>query len=1472
VIGSTFYIVSANQHDLPGAYVKNLGTIIRTGGQVRGGFGGSIDNAGVWLEQTDNEINEAFGSGEFFLNGGTFSKAGTIGASTFQSGTSFTNSGTLQVLGGMVTFNGSYSQNLGTMQFGVTSTASYGKVGLAGPINFNGTLALSPQGGYTAALGDTLTPLTYASGTAEFGNLNLTPVPAGDAWQVSYNPAALVLTVITPGASANQITGSVKDAPTHGVPGITVFAFNTNANNQAVYVSTVTDANGLYSLSVSNSTWVVGLAALAAAGYNPVADQTAVVNGANQVVNFLIQAIGAVTPTATTTPATGISQTGATLNGTVNPGGEAASVYFAYGTGVLNHFTPTNTITSNLNGIQAQSAALTGLSPTTQYQFQLIVVNSLGSTSGNVLNFTTLGSVPTTITLAPTAIGSTNATMNGSVNPNSLATSYYWEYGPTTNYGTFSATNAAGAGTTPVLVSDALTNLSPATVYHYQLVASNSAGTILGGDMSWTNHNATPYVTTLAATGIGTTTATLNGSINPNGLDTAWYFEYGLGTTYGSFTPTNTVSATNTSQAVASALAGLTPTTIYHFQLVGSNQLGIVLGGDLTLTNGAVAPVATTTAASGVSLTGATLNGTVNPGGETVNVYFAYGTIALNRFTSTNTITANLNSTQPQSVTLTGLTPATQYQFQIVAVNSVGTNMGSVLNFTTPGSGPITITLPASAIGTTNATMNGSVNPGGLATSYYFEYGLTASYGSFTVTNPVGAGTTPVAVANTLTNLSPATAYHFQVVAVNSSATTLGGDLTWTNSNASPTVATLAATAIGTTTATLHGAINPNGLDTAWYFEYGTTTTYGRFTPTNHLAATNTSQALASAIAGLAPNSTYHFQLVGSNALGAVLGGDLTLTTITNTTVAAMISCPANITTNTAPGQCLRSLAFAPIATGSPTPTVTCKIGSTVITSPFAFPLGTNLVTCTASNVAGTASCSFTVTVSDTEPPVLTCPTDITVAAPSGQLGTTVNFVASATDNCGGVLPVTCTPQPGYFALGQTPVQCEAVDASGNRSTCSFTVTVTATTDTSRLCSLTQGFYGNAKRRFNGITSLVLVGQLLGQGPLVVGKAGVRSLSILPGDASLLEQRLPAGGPPAALPNNGDQTLETAVLPSNRKGRFADVFLGQTITLSLNTRLNPALLSFGLGSSFCTQGVLAGRDGCKGTSDDDSEASDIQQFNVPASVLSALLDAGVGINDGTVKGLLELANRALAGLAIGSATLADVNAAVDVVNRGFDECRVSANCGTSTITQDSFNDDFTNRPTLGSGGANLEVRGSNLDATKEPGEPELAGNPGGKSVWWQWKAPLSGPVTISTMGSSFDTLLGVYTGTSISNLVLVGSNDDADGGLASEETFEAQAGIDYQITVDGVDGASGEIVMTLAADRPQLCQRVTVVNNRVQFCINGETGRIYTIEGSPDLEHWTLLATSVSTNGVLGLTDRAMSNFKKRHYRVTFEP
>lgn len=123
------------------------------------------------------------------------------------------------------------------------------------------------------------------------------------------------------------------------------------------------------------------------------------------------------------------------------------------------------------------------------------------------------------------------------------------------------------------------------------------------------------------------------------------------------------------------------------------------------------------------------------------------------------------------------------------------------------------------------------------------------------------------------------------------------------------------------------------------------------------------------------------------------------------------------------------------------------------------------------------------------------------------------------------------------------------------------------------------------------------------------------------------------------------------------------------------------------------------------------------------------------------------------------------------------------------------NDLFANRlPIFGTVNS---VSGNNTTATKETFEPNHAGNAGGKSVWWTWTAPATGAVTLDTIGSSFDTLLAVYRGNSVSGLSLVASDDDSGGNSQSQVTFAAEAGVTYQIAVDGYNGAGGSIILNL---------------------------------------------------------------------------
>jgi hypothetical protein len=119
------------------------------------------------------------------------------------------------------------------------------------------------------------------------------------------------------------------------------------------------------------------------------------------------------------------------------------------------------------------------------------------------------------------------------------------------------------------------------------------------------------------------------------------------------------------------------------------------------------------------------------------------------------------------------------------------------------------------------------------------------------------------------------------------------------------------------------------------------------------------------------------------------------------------------------------------------------------------------------------------------------------------------------------------------------------------------------------------------------------------------------------------------------------------------------------------------------------------------------------------------------------------------------------------------------------------NDNFVNAtPVTGVSGS---TTGTTVGMTKETGEPNHAGNGGGHSIWFAWVAPAAGSVTVNTTGSSFDTLLAVYTGTSVPALTAVASNDDANGSTQSSVTFNAMSGTTYRIAVDGYGGATGAV-------------------------------------------------------------------------------
>jgi hypothetical protein len=192
---------------------------------------------------------------------------------------------------------------------------------------------------------------------------------------------------------------------------------------------------------------------------------------------------------------------------------------------------------------------------------------------------------------------------------------------------------------------------------------------------------------------------------------------------------------------------------------------------------------------------------------------------------------------------------------------------------------PVAITNPATLIASFSATLKGSVDPNGLATNVYFQYGTTTGYG-FTTAPQTKTGNTSQTVSAHISGLSASTTYHFRIVTTNSAGTRYGSDRTFTTlpPTGFPIVTTKPATNVATFAATLNGLLDPHGLTTSVYFQYGTTTNYGHHTAVQSQTG-NTFRNIAANIGGLARNTTYHFRIVATNSVGTRYGSDMTFTT-----------------------------------------------------------------------------------------------------------------------------------------------------------------------------------------------------------------------------------------------------------------------------------------------------------------------------------------------------------------------------------------------------------------------------------------------------------------------------------------------------------------------------------------------------------------------------------------------------------------
>ncbi len=300
---------------------------------------------------------------------------------------------------------------------------------------------------------------------------------------------------------------------------------------------------------------------------------------------------------------------------------------------------------------------------------------------------------PPTATTGPAqSIGVASASLKGTIDPEGLATNYYFEYGETTSYGTKTSEKSAGSGTSGKAYEELVSGLEFNTTYHFRVIAKGGGYTAEGKDQTFKTLKA-PKAATEAATEVKEASAKLNGTVNPEGSATNYYFEWGESESYGHKTEAKSAGSGTSNVAEAEAVASLKAGTTYHFRIVADKGGYTVPGTDKSFTALKKAPKATTEAATEVGATSATLNGTVNPEGNATTYHFEYdtaeyksveegphGTAIPISAESVGSGTSDIAAKQ----TPTGLTPGTTYHFRVVA-EGAATTRGADKTLTTAG-------------------------------------------------------------------------------------------------------------------------------------------------------------------------------------------------------------------------------------------------------------------------------------------------------------------------------------------------------------------------------------------------------------------------------------------------------------------------------------------------------------------------------------------------------------------------------------------------------------------------------------------------------------------------------------------------------------------------------------------------------------------------------------------------------------------
>jgi hypothetical protein len=420
-----------------------------------------------------------------------------------------------------------------------------------------------------------------------------------------------------------------------------------------------------------------------------------------------------------------VTPVGATLEAKVNPEKQETTYRLEYSTeeAKVEKGEGTPLIESAFSGPGLSEAQTVGpvetgtvLTPFTTYYYRVVTANGTGTEDGKVEEFTTGAlEVPKIYSEGVTAVTQTNAELHATINPEFQKTSFQFELGESSAYGLGPLpavpANLRGAldfsGELPAVVNLATpeeTKLKPSTEYHYEVLATNATGTVEGastpGDQTFLTLPDPPIVSTGKETSsITADSATISVSVNPGSSavgianpqgstqdDTVYYVEYGASTSYGKRTPSGDAGEGTSAQHEAVNLEGLAPGTTYHYRVVASNlnnaqelnegdeaEYGgglkpqVVYGEDETFPTTSTPPILTGVSAQGVTQTGATIVGTLDPQSLPSRWELQVGAT---QGQLQPVASGGAFSTTELSLPVGSLSPGTTYYYRLIATNA----------------------------------------------------------------------------------------------------------------------------------------------------------------------------------------------------------------------------------------------------------------------------------------------------------------------------------------------------------------------------------------------------------------------------------------------------------------------------------------------------------------------------------------------------------------------------------------------------------------------------------------------------------------------------------------------------------------------------------------------------------------------------------------------------------------------------------